>query len=364
MQVSEITRHLEEIAPVQLQESYDNSGLLVGNPAQEVKAILVAIDMTEDVIQEALDKNCNLIITHHPLIFRSLKRITGQSSVERMVELAIKNDIAIYALHTNLDNVNSGVNKILCDKIGLEKLKILDPKGGLLCKLVTFAPAEHSEKVRTALFEAGAGEIGDYDSCSFNLEGTGSFRGSDQSNPFVGEKGKLNYEKEVRIEVICKKFLENKIINALMKAHPYEEVAYDIYPLDNTLPSVGAGMIGELHTEMKELEFLKHVKKVTGTGCIRHSELTGRKIRKVAVCGGAGSFLISKAIRAKADVFISGDIKYHDLFMAEKQLVIADIGHYEGEQFVKELIYSELIKKFPNFAVLISEANTNSVNYL
>jgi dinuclear metal center YbgI/SA1388 family protein len=364
MLVSDVTRHLEEFAPLQLQESYDNSGLLVGKLTREVTGVLISVDMTEEVLDEALEKNCNLVISHHPLIFGGIKKLTGQTAVERIVEEAVKNEIAIYALHTNLDNVNSGVNRILCEKIGLTRLRILSPKSDLLGKLVTFAPEANAAEVRSALFEAGAGQIGNYDSCSFNLEGTGSFRGSDQTNPFVGEKGKLNYEKEIRIEVVYPRFRESKILNALFQSHPYEEVAFDLYPLANELHSAGAGMIGELPAKMSERKFLEHLKKTTGTQCLRHSGLTGRKVLKVAVCGGAGSFLIKKAIAEKADVFVSGDIKYHDFFLAEKKLVIADVGHYESEQFVKELIYTELIKKFPNFAVLISEAITNSINYL
>ena len=364
MLVSDITRHLEEFAPVQWQESYDNSGLLVGNPSSEVTGVLISVDMTEEVLEEALEKNCNLVISHHPLIFGGLKKLTGQTSVERIVEKAIKNEVAIYALHTNLDNVNSGVNRILCEKIGLTNLRILSPKNDLLGKLVTFAPEANAAQVRSALFDAGAGQIGNYDSCSFNLEGTGSFRGSGDTNPFVGEKGKLNYEKEVRIEVLYPRIRESRILDALFQSHPYEEVAYDLYPLANELPSVGAGMIGELPKKMSEQQFLEHLKNTTGAQCLRHSEKTGRGVMKVAVCGSSGSFLIKKAIAEKADVFVTGDIKYHDFFLAEKKLIIADVGHYESEQFVKELIYSELFKKFPNFAVLISEANTNSIKYL
>jgi dinuclear metal center YbgI/SA1388 family protein len=364
MRVSEITTYLEELAPVPLQESYDNSGLLVGSPALEVSGVLIALDMTEEVLQEAIERKCNLIITHHPVIFNGLKKLTEQSSTERIIAAAIRKHIAIYAIHTNLDNVHQGVNRILSEKIGLTDLRILSPKEDLLSKLVTFCPTAKADEIREALFEAGAGQIGNYNSCSFNLEGTGSFRGSEDSNPYVGEKGKLHFEKETRIEVIFPRFREGKVIHALLTAHPYEEVAYDIYPLSNKMPLVGAGMLGTLPKAMDELQLLNHIKKVTGTGCIRHSPLTGRRVKKVAVCGGSGSFLITRAMKEKVDVFLTGDIKYHDFFLPDGKMLLADMGHHESEQFVKELIYSVLNKKIPNFAVLISKANTNTVNYL
>ena len=364
MKISEVINKLEEFAPLSLQESYDNAGLLVGNGDAGVSKILISLDVTEEVIEEAIKKGCNLIVSHHPVIFKGLKRITGGSYVERIVAAAIKNDIALYAIHTNLDNVDSGVNSILCDKLGLKNKKILSPKRELLRKLVTFCPVKFAGKVRDAVFAAGAGHIGNYDSCSYNVNGTGSFRGSDETNPFVGEKGKLHFEEEVRIETIFPVYKEREIISAMISAHPYEEVAYDIYPLENEFSLVGAGMTGELEGETDEIDFLKRVKNVTGIGCIKHTGLTGRKVKKVAVCGGSGSFLIGEALRSGADVFLTGDIKYHEFFDADGKLIIADIGHYESEQFAKDLIYSVLIKKFPNFAVLISEVNTNVVNYL
>ena len=364
MKIKEVTYELERIAPLSLQESYDNAGLLVGNSDAEISKILISLDVTEKVIEEALSKGCNLIISHHPVIFKGLKRITGGSYVERIVASAIKNDIALYAIHTNLDNVDQGVNSILCDKLDLTNKEILSPKKELLRKLVVFCPVGYADKVREAVFAAGAGKIGNYDSCSYNGKGTGSFRGSEDTSPFVGEKGKLHFEEEIRIETIFPIYLEREIISALIEAHPYEEVAYDIYSLENKFLSVGAGMTGELETEVDEIDFFNKVKKVTGVGCIRHTKLTGQKIKKVAVCGGSGSFLIGDAIRSGADIFLTGDIKYHEFFDADEKLVIADIGHYESEQFAKDLIYSVLIKKFPNFAVLISEMNTNVVNYL
>jgi len=364
MKIKEIINPLDQAAPIYLQESYDNSGLLVGDPEAIVEKVLISLDLTEEVLEEALNKQCNLIISHHPVIFKGLKSITGKNPTERIVTKAIKNDIGIYSFHTNLDNIEEGVNSILCKKLGLKNKKILSPKKELLRKLVTFCPEDNAEEVRTTIFNAGAGYIGNYDSCSFNSPGTGSFKGSEDTDPYVGEKGKLHYENEIRIETIYPVYKEKGVLNALFATHPYEEVAYDIYHLGNEFSKVGAGMIAETENEMDENEFLAKVKKITQSGCIRHSGLLGNKIKKVAVCGGSGSFLIRDAIRAGADIFLSGDIKYHDFFEADKKIVIADIGHYESEQFVKELIYKILNKKFPTFAVLISEMNTNSVNYL
>jgi dinuclear metal center YbgI/SA1388 family protein len=364
MKLNEITNALEEIAPLSLQESYDNAGLLIGDKFTDINKILISLDVTEEVIEEAINKGCNLIISHHPIIFSGLKRITGGTYVERIVAMAIKNDIALYAAHTNLDNIDGGVNSILCDKLGLKNKRILSPKKEMLRKLVTFCPVEYAERVRNALFAAGAGHIGNYDNCSYNVNGTGTFRGSEDTNPFVGEKGKLHFEEEVRIETVFPVYREQNIISALLNAHPYEEVAYDIYTLSNDFLLAGAGMVGEPETEVDEIDFLNKVKEITGVGCIRHTALTGKKIKKVAVCGGSGSFLIKDAIRSGADIFLTGDIKYHEFFDADGKIVIADIGHYESEQFAKDLIYSVLIKKFSNFAVLISEVNTNIVNYL
>ncbi len=364
MIVKDLIQPLEMLAPLPLQEAYDNSGLLIGKLNDEVRKVLVTLDVTEAVLHEAIEKSCDLIVAHHPLIFKGLKSITGNSATERIVEIAIKRDIAIYAIHTNLDNVDEGVNSILCDKLGLKNKRILAPRKGLLRKLVTFCPTDDAEKVRTALFEAGAGQIGNYDNCSFNAAGTGSFRGSEDTNPYVGEKGKLHYENEIRIETIYPVFKEKKVLEALFKSHPYEEVAYDIYHLENEYLRTGSGMIGELDRETDEQDFLLSVKNLTGTGCIRHSALLGNKIKTIAVCGGSGSFLIQDAIHAGAEIFITADVKYHDFFQAENKIVIADVGHFETEQFAKELIYHVLNENFPNFATLISEINTNSVNYL
>ncbi|MBW8324517.1 MAG: Nif3-like dinuclear metal center hexameric protein [Prolixibacteraceae bacterium] len=364
MQLKEITRFIESVAPLALQESYDNSGLLIGNPADEVSGILITLDITEAIIDEAISKNLNLIVAHHPIIFSGLKKLNGKNYIERCVAKAIKNDIALYAAHTNLDSVFGGVNSKICEKLELQNCQVLAPVSGFLKKLVTFVPTADAEKVRKALFDAGAGNIGNYDSCSFNQSGLGSFRGNEQTNPYVGEKNQLHFEEETRIETVFPKHIQARVIQSLLNAHPYEEVAYDIYPLDNEFNQAGIGMIGELHSPADELEFLQKVKETFHCPVVKHTQLLGKPIRKVAVCGGSGSSYLSKAIAQKADIFISGDFKYHQFFDAEQQLIIADIGHFESEQFTKEVFYELLTKKFPKFAVHLSALDTNPVSYL
>jgi len=363
MKLKEIAAFFEKLAPLQYQESYDNSGLQVGNPGQEITGALVTFDITDEVIDEAIRKNINLVIGHHPLIFGGLKSITGKNMTERVVLKAIKNDIAIYAAHTNFDVIKNGVNGKICQTIGLENLKILDPVSGKLKKLVVFVPHDHAEKVRSALFESGAGGIGNYDSCSYNLEGNGTFKGNEETNPFTGAKGELHTEPETRIETIFPEHLKGSVISSMIQAHPYEEVAYDIYPLDNKYNQFGMGMTGELLKPMNETEFLTHLKKSFNSDVIRHTTLLDKPVKKVAVCGGAGSFLLNKAISAKADVFVSADFKYHQFFDADSKILITDIGHYESEQYTREAFYDLIIKNFPKFAVHLSEINTNPIKY-
>ena len=363
MKIREITAFFEKLAPLAYQESYDNSGLQVGNYSMEVTGAIVTIDITEEVIEEAISKKINLVIGHHPVIFGGLKSITGKSMPERVVQKAIKNDIAIYAVHTNIDSIRQGVSGKICEKIGLRNTRILDPVQNRLKKLVVFVPLENAEKLRQAVFAAGAGVIGNYDSCSYNLEGQGTFRGGEETNPYVGEKGKLHTEPEVRVETIFPEHLKGKVITAMLQAHPYEEVAYDIYPLENKYPEIGMGMIGDLDEPVSERAFLEMLKGTFRTGVIRHSDLLGKEVRKVAVCGGAGSSLLRKAISEKADFFVSGDFKYHQFFDAEGKIVIADIGHFESEQYTTEIFYDLLLKNFPKFAVQLSEINTNPIKY-
>jgi len=363
MKLSLLTAYLESLAPLSYQEDYDNSGLIVGNPDKEVHQALISLDCTEAIVDEAIAKNCEVIISHHPIVFRGLKKLNGKTYVERVVEKAIKNDIAIYAIHTNLDNVMEGVNKKICEMLELENCRILAPKSGLLKKLVTYVPTEKAEQVRNALFHAGAGDIGNYSECSFNAEGTGTFKGGEDATPYVGEPGKRHYENEIRIETVYPAAIESKLLMALFLAHPYEEVAYDLYTLSNQHQQVGSGMIGELEEEMTDEEFLFVIKQNMQTKVIRHTALTGKKVKRVAVCGGSGSFLLKYALSAGADFFVTADFKYHEFFDAEGKLVIADIGHFESEQFTVQLLHDIIRKKFTNFAVRLTEINTNPVKY-
>lgn len=361
--ISEILQILHEFAPLSLQESYDNSGLLIGEYDRSVERVLISVDVTEEVVDEAVQKHCELIISHHPLIFKGLKKIIPDGHVERTVIKAIKNNIGIAAAHTNLDNVLGGVNAKLAHHLGIEGLSILKTTNNLLNKLVTFCPTAHADKVRHAMFEAGAGHIGGYDSCSYNLEGFGTFRGGDDAKPFVGKKNQLHQEPEQRIEMIVPVYKRNQVIQAMINAHPYEEVAYDVYPLDNTYEGAGAGMIGNLNRPMDQSAFLEYVRDRLHCKILRHSELLTNRVSRVAICGGSGSFLIPDAKRTGADVFITADLKYHDYFEADRKILLIDAGHFETEQFTKELIADIIQKKIPNFAPLISEVNTNAVHY-
>ena len=363
MKLSQLTTYLESLAPLAYQEDYDNAGLIVGDPDQEVYQALISLDCTEAVVDEAIANNCQVIVSHHPIVFRGLKKFNGKTYVERVVEKAIRNNIALYAIHTNLDNIMSGVNAKICETLGLKNCRVLAPKHNLLKKLVTYAPVGSADAVRNALFEAGAGNIGNYSETSFNAEGTGTFKGNKQTNPYVGEPGKRHLENEVRIETVYPAILESKILMALVLAHPYEEVAYDLYALTNQNQQVGTGMIGELEIPVPEEEFLFHVKEKMRAHVIRHTAFTGRHVKKVAVCGGAGGFLLKQAIAAGADIFITADYKYHEFFDAEGKLVIADIGHFESEQFTQQLLYDIIRKKFTNFALRLTEVNTNPVKY-
>lgn len=363
MNLATITNFLESIAPLNYQEDYDNAGLIVGHPNNQVNAVLVALDCTEQIVDEAIAKQCNLIITHHPIVFKGLKKFNSKTYVERVVQKAIKNDIALYAIHTNLDHVSNGVSGEICKRLGILEGKILSPKTGLLKKLVTFCPTAAANVVKEALFSAGAGHIGNYSECSFSNEGMGTFKGNNGTNPYVGVQGVSHQESEQRIEVIFKVQDERKILVSLLAHHPYEEVAYDIYPISNSLANVGAGMIGWLAKEMDGNEFLQHVKETMQTKVIRHTALLPKKIKKVAVCGGAGSFLLKEAIAAGADAFVTADFKYHEFFDAENKVVICDIGHYESEQFTSNLLAGHLKSKFADLPIYLTENNTNPVNY-
>lgn len=362
--IQNIVSYLEKIAPPSYQESYDNAQLITGNSNEEVKGILCSLDATEAVVDEAIELGCNLIVAHHPIVFKGLKTFTGKNYVEKTIIKAIKNDVAIYAIHTNLDHVAHGVNKKICDILGLAKTRILKPKREILSKLVTFVPIDSAKEVAQAIFDAGAGEIGEYSGCSFQSKGYGTYTPSESSNPHKGQKGKPHEEEEVKIEVMVPAYLERKVLSALKKAHPYEEVAYFITKLENENQEVGAGMIGALDFEMDEKEFLTYLKKQMDLKIIKHTHLLGKPIKNVAVCGGAGIFLLNDAKKSGADIFITSDVKYHEFFDAENQLIICDIGHYESEIYTKELLGDLLSQNFSNIALYLTNVVTNPITYI
>jgi dinuclear metal center YbgI/SA1388 family protein len=361
--INDLIIEIEKKFPISMQESYDNCGLITGDKTNEIKGVLLTIDITEEVIDEAIEKKFNLIISHHPIIFKPIKKITGNNYIEKVLIKAIKNDIAIYAAHTSVDNSSEGINKYIADLLGLKNYKILDTKSELLVKLVTFVPTNYIDAVRNAIFEAGAGVIGNYDCCSYNIEGQGTFRASENSNPFVGKKGEIHFEKEIRLETIMPKYIQNKVIDALKKTHPYEEIAYDIYPLENKFEKFGAGIIGEID-EIDEIDLLKNIKEKIKLPSIKFSMLLNKKVSKIALCTGAGAFLVDEAIRQKADVFISSEFKYNQYLDVQNKILIVDSGHYETEIFVKNLFYDFITKKITNFAVEFSEKFIAPINYL
>lgn len=362
--IQDITRVLEQTAPRLYQESYDNAGLIVGNPAQEVTKVLLALDSTEAVVEEAIAKGCQLIIAHHPIVFRGLKQLNGKNYVERTVLKAIKNDIALYAIHTNLDNVKGGVNYQIAQKLGLKNVRILAPKSQTLQKLTVFVPQDNTPALIQALGEAGAGQIGNYEDCSFRSTGTGTFRPNEAANPHIGEAGgALEEVQEDRVEVIFPMHLQGKVLSAMRQAHPYEEVAYYLHQLENQNQDIGSGAIGELPEALGSQDFLAYLQKSMNLACIRHTALLESSIKKVAICGGAGSFLLKSAIGQGAQAFVSADFKYHEFFDAEDKLMICDIGHYESEVFTKNLLQDLLKPVFPDLDLVLCDRNTNPVHY-
>lgn len=364
MLASDIINILESFAPLAYQESYDNSGLQVGSPNTEITGVLLSLDITEAVLDEAIALGCNMIVAHHPIIFAGLKKLSGSNYVQRIVQKAIRQDLLLYAAHTNMDNARAGVNKIIADRLGLEDTAVLQMMTGTLRKLYTFAPQKDADKVRDALFAAGAGEIGNYRECSFNTPGTGTFKPDADANPNIGAAGgPREWVNEVKIEVLVQHHKEARVLKALFEHHPYEEVAYEFVHLHNANQELGAGLIGNLPEAMEPRQFLAHLKENMKLSCIRHTSLPEKPIKKVALCGGSGSFLLPDALKGGADIFITADYKYHQFFDADNRIIIADIGHYESEQFTPELFQRLLTEKIPNFAPVLSNIITNPVNY-
>lgn len=364
VKIKDVVNYLEQLAPKWYQEDYDNSGLLLGNQDTPVSGILVSLDCIENVVDEAIREKCNLIVAHHPIIFKGLRKLTGSTYIERTVIKAIKADVAIYAIHTNLDHVMSGVNKKIGERLGARNIRILKPKIGTLLKLVSFVPPESKDAVLAALYRAGAGQIGDYKDCSFQITGEGTFTPGEQSNPYLGKPLVAERATEVRLEVILPIDKKTNILHALRTAHPYEEVAFYLSMLENENQEVGAGMIGDLPQALAPQEFLNRLKQIMQTACIRYTTPTSSLVKRVAWCGGAGSFLLAAAKAGGADVFVSADFKYHEFFDADGAIMIADIGHYESEQFTKELLMEVLKEKFTTFAIIFSKSVTNPISYL
>ena len=361
--IAEIIACIEGFAHPMYQESYDNSGLIVGNSARKVKKVMLTLDCTEDVVEEAISTGCQLIIAHHPIVFKGLKSLTGKNYVERTLLKAIKKDIAIYACHTNLDNVHDGVNRKIAQKLGLKDTSVLSPMKNTLKQLYTYAPLTEAEAIRQALYKAGAGKIGQYEDCSFSASGLGTFKAIGNAKPFVGSLHVAHEENEVKIEVVYPVHIERRVLQALHDAHPYEEIAYGLINIEIPNKDLGAGLVGTLPKPIDEKQFLKLLKANMKVPCIRHTKFLNKKVSRVALCGGSGSFLLNDAIRAGADVFVTADFKYHEFFDAESHLMIADIGHYESEQFTYEIFSELLLKNFTTFAVLKTSVDTNPVNY-
>jgi dinuclear metal center YbgI/SA1388 family protein len=364
MKLKDLCSYLDSAVPLSFQEGYDNSGLQIGLPESEISSAMITLDVTEEVMNEAVSEKCDLIISHHPLIFNGIKSITCRTFTEKILYKAVKHDIAIYSSHTNLDIFSNGVSRKMAEKLNLKGIKVLSPLKNRLLKLVTYIPESSLEKVREALFEAGAGVTGNYDKCGFAATGTGSFRANENSKPFIGEKGKIHFEKEVRFETVLFSHLKDKVIKALLDIHPYEEVAYDIYTLENVNIDVGLGCIGEFNEAISEDNFLELVSSVFDAKGIRYSRQAGKPVRKVALCGGSGASLLKEAIASGADAFVTADVKYHNFFDADNRILLVDTGHFESEKFSTEILYDLIIKKFPKFAVRFSETNTNPINYL
>lgn len=364
MILNDLCSYLDSAVPLSFQEGYDNSGLQIGFPENEISSALITVDVTEDVLDEAIRLKCDVIVSHHPLIFGNLKRLSGSDHIQRTIAKAIKNDIAVYSAHTNLDVISNGVSRKMAEKLNLLNIRVLSPLKNRLLKLVTFIPEESLEVVREALFAAGAGVIGNYDRCAFVVNGTGSFRGNSHTDPYVGKKGQDHFEKEIRFETVLFSHLKTKVINALLKSHPYEEVAYDLYPLVNENIEIGLGCVGNFDKPLEERVFLEVISKTFKAGGLRYSGISGKKIGRVALCGGAGISLLNDAIASGADAFVTSDIKYHNFFDAEGNILLVDTGHYESEKFSTEILYELIRKKFPTFALRFSEINTNPINYL
>lgn len=368
MIVKELIKYLEDWAPPGAAWEKDNVGLLVGSGDEKIENIFLSLELTGEVLEQALKKNCNFIFTHHPLIFNPVKNLdVNKNPNSKLIYKLIKNDINLFSAHTNLDFTKDGVSFTLAKKLKLNKITFLKNEESNQFKVVVFLPETNLDEVASAMFNQGAGIIGEYNNCSFRTNGIGTFKGSANSNPFIGKKENFEKANEVRLEVLVDSWKLNKVINAMLKSHPYEEPAYDIYPLRNKNVNYGAGAIGELDNEMNVNEFLKHVEKSLLLSNFRFVNGNKRRIKKVAVCGGSGSELLNDAISKNADVFITADIKYHTFHDAKNKILLIDAGHYETEvvilKIVEEKIKKLIKEKKENIKVYKYSSSTNPVKF-
>ena len=367
MTIGELTTYLEDWAPPGAAWERDNVGLQIGSREKKLKNILLCLELNQEVLNEALDKKCNFIFTHHPLIFNPLKRIDTQKDLQaKLIEVIIKNDLTVYSAHTNLDFTKDGVSFELAKTLKLKNINFLETEESNQFKVVLFVPEKYLEKVAGAVFSAGGGIIGEYKNCSFRLKGEGTFQGSEKSNPAIGKKLRMEKVEETRLELIVDSWNLKKVISALMKTHPYEEPAYDVYPLKNRNVNYGEGAIGELTAKMNEKQFLGHVNKSLKTEAVRFCRGKNTSIQKVAVCGGAGSGLLKSAVAAGADAFITADIKYHTFHDALGNILLIDAGHYETEIFSLNAVQKKIETYFGknrNIKVYKYSRSTNPIKF-
>ncbi len=359
--IGDLSSALESVAPSLYAESYDNVGLLVGRSEWKCEKVLVALDITEAVVQEAIEKGVQAIVAHHPVIFGGIQRLTGEDTAQRAIELAIKHSIALLACHTNLDAIEGGVSYRMAQAISLVNVRTLQPRSGLLWNLIVYVPAESAETLLEALWEAGAGKMGAYDECAFRSHGLGSFRPKEGAHPHNGVIGERAFADEIRLELLVPEGARKKVHQCMMEHHPYEEIAHSWLKHDGVHHSVGFGAIGQWDA-CDWPEAVRRIKTAFGVASFRHTMPIASDYRTVAVCGGAGADLLAQAKSQQAELFITSDITYHRYFGADDRLVFIDIGHWESEQHAMELLIDIVREKFPNFAVLKSETNTNPMH--
>ena len=364
MTIKDVTTFLEQKFPLYLQEDFDNCGVQCGDVRQEISGAMVCFEMSEQVIDEAIDKGCNLVISHHPLMLkRGICKIVPTDRVGAMICKALAHNMVLYSMHTNIDSGEGGGNDAFAEKLRLRNVKVLEPHKGMYRKLVVFVPKENAETLKSALFAVGCGVQGNYDSCGYTLHGQGQFRPLEGANPHIGEENHLEHVDEERVEMIYPTGLQRAVVQAIYDNHPYEEPAFDLLPLENESRTIGLGRIGELPKELPVSDFLGYLKDNLGFIHCRYCGDETKMIRKVAVCGGGGSSFIDLAIASGADAYVSGDFKYHDFFKSYQKTLLVDIGHYEGEFFIKNIIFNLLNEKFSTFATLISKMESLEVKF-